>query len=437
MNRSLTIFCCALFTTQPAFAEDLIDIVRAARTYDAQFSAARQTEAAARERPTQGFAGLLPTLNATANTTRNDTDNKTTDQSFKFNSNAYAFTLSQPLYRPQNFVAYRQSELTAQQADMALRQSENELVIRSAQAYFDVLASRDSLAFIVAQKVAISEQLAQAKRNFEVGTATITDTNEAQARYDLATAQEIAAENDLEIRRRALAQIAGQRYEKLVPLKTSSQIPGADPTDMNAWVAAAEKNSYAVRAQEFAVEIANRDIDRNKYAHYPTLDVVATYGRSVGGNAAATGIRTDIQSNTVGLQLAVPLFAGGATQSRVRESVSLHEKARADLDNTRRTAEFTTRQSFLGLTNGLAQVRALEQALKSSESALASNRLGYDVGVRINIDVLNSQQQVFQTKRDLSKARYDAILNGLRLKAAAGGLAEADLVAVNALLGNE
>ncbi len=442
MNRSNVLLCCALscFTLLAArsvSAENLIEVLRAARSYDAQFAAARQTEAAARERPVQGFAGLLPTLNATGNSIWNEAENRTSGQSLNFNSNAYAFTLTQPLFRPQNLVAYRQAELTALQADMAFRQATNDLAVRAAQSYFDVLAARDSLAFIGAQKVAIAEQLAQAKRNFEVGTATITDTNEAQARFDLATAQEIAAENDLEIKWRALAQITGQRYENLVPLKPSAQIPGAEPNDMAAWVTAAQKDAYAVRAQEYAAEIAQREIDRSKYAHYPSLDVVATHGRTVAGNTATSGVRTEIQANTIGLQLAVPLFAGGATQSRVREAIALHEKARSELDHLRRTAEFTTRQSFLGLTNGLAQVRALEQALRSSESALASNRLGYTVGVRINIDVLNAQQQVFQTKRDLSKARYDAIMNGLRLKAAAGGLVEEDFNAINTLLGDE
>jgi outer membrane protein len=438
MNRSHALLCVALLVAQPALAENLIDIVRAAQAYDAQFAAARQSEAAARERPTQGFAGLLPTLNATGNSTWNNSTNESgpRDQRFTYNSNGYTFTLTQPLFRAQNYVAYRQGELTALQAGMALRQSANELVIRASQAYFDVLAARDSLAFIQAQKIAISEQLAQAKRNFEVGTATITDTNEAQARYDLATAQEIAAENDLEIRRRALAQITGQRYENLVPLKTTAQIPGASPDDMNTWVTSAQKDSFAVRAQEFAVEIASREIERSRYAHFPTLDIVATHGRNANTNVTSGGTRTEIEANTIGLQLAVPLFAGGATQSRVRESISLHEKVRADLDHTRRSTEFATRQAFLGLTNGLAQVRALEQALRSSETALASNRLGYNVGVRINIDVLNSQQQVFQTMRDLSKARYDAIMNGLKLKASTVGLAEEDLNAINSLLGN-
>lgn len=437
MNRSHALLCVALLVAEPALAENLIEVVRAAQSYDAQFAAARLTEAAQREKPPQALAGLLPKLDATANTRWNDADNRTTNRSFTYNSNAYEIKLTQPLFRASNYVQYRQGELAALQAGMALRKSANELVVRASEAYFNVLAARDSLAFIQAQKIAISEQLAQARRNFEVGTATITDTNEAQARYDLATAREIAAENDLEIRRRALAQIAGQRYENLVPLKASAQIPDAAPNDMNVWVESAQKDAYAVREQEFFVEIAKREIERSKYAHYPTLDLVATHGRNASNNISANGARTETQANVIGLELVVPLFAGGGTQSRVRESVSLHEKARADLDHVRRSSEFTARQSFLGLTNGRAQVRALEQALKSSETALASNRLGYNVGVRINIDVLNAQQQVFETKRDLSKARYDAIINGLKLKASTVGLTEEDLTAINGLLGNE
>ncbi len=426
----------ALSLAMPAHAEDLLQVLRAAQATDAPFTAARFAYQAARERPRQGLAGLLPAANATANTTWNDVNARTTEREFSFNSHGYAFTLNQPLYRPQNWIVYKQSELQEQQAEMVFRQAGQDLTTRTAQAYFDVLASQDSLAFIRAQKIAISEQLAQAKRNFEVGTATITDTNEAQARFDLATAQEIAAENDLEIRRRALAQITGLRYENLVPLRADAAIPGAQPNDMNNWVESATTNAFTVRAQDLALEIARREIDRNRYAHYPTLDLVGSHSRNIGGNAANTGIRTDTIINAVGLQLAVPIFTGGVTESRVRESVQLREKALADLDNVKRIAEFASRQSFLGLSNGLAQVRALEQALKSSETALASNKLGYEVGVRINIDVLNAQQQVFQTKRDLSKARYDTIMNGLRLKAAGGALNEEDIIAINGLLGN-
>ena len=309
--------------------------------------------------------------------------------------------------------------------------------MRVAQAYFDVLASQDSLAFIQGQKVAISEQLAQAKRNFEVGTATITDTHEAQARFDLGTSQEIAAQSDLEIKKRTLQQIVGKFPERLEPLKASIELNPPKPNAMEDWATAAANQGYPVRAQEAALEIAAREIERTRAGHLPTLNIVGTAGQG-SSSVSTTSINntpTDSVSRTIGLQLAIPLYAGGNVSSLVRQAVANREKAQQDLEGTRRTAALSARQSYVGVTNGMAQVKALEAALVSSRSALDSNKLGYEVGVRINIDVLNAQQQVFSTLRDLSRARYDTILNGLKLKAAAGTLGEADVEEVNRLLG--
>jgi outer membrane protein len=415
----------------------LVDVFRAARLSDATYAAARASLDAAREKGPQGRAFVLPAISGTANYTYNDADNRTIDRDFRFNSRGYGLTLTQPVYRPGNVIQYAQAELSMVLADAIFAQAGQDLMVRSAQVYFDVLAAQDSLAFIRTQKTAIGEQLAQAKRNFDVGTATITDANEAQARFDLAAAQEIAAENELEIKLRALEQLVGRRFDALMPLRASARIPGPDPADIDRWVEVARRGANAVRAQELAVEIARRDVDRQKTGHYPTLDLVATHGRNLTANPAVGGAKSDIQSNTIGLQLAVPIYAGGAVDSRVREARANQSKAAAELDGAKRNAEFTARQAYLGLSNGLAQVRALEQALVSSETALESSKLGYQVGVRINIDVLNAQQQVFQTRRDLSKARYEAILNGLRLKAITGALTEPDLAGVGELLGRD
>lgn len=415
----------------------LADAYRAARLGDAQFAAAQANLDAAREKGPQGRALLLPSVTGTANYTHNDADNRTLDRDFRFNGRGYGLTLTQPVYRPGNLIQYAQAELSVVQAEMIFAQAGQDLMLRSAQVYFDVLAAQDSLAFIRAQKTAIGEQLEQAKRNFDVGTATITDANEAQARFDLAAAQEIAAENELEIKLRALEQVVGRRLGGLTPLRANARIPGPDPADIDRWVDVARRGANLVRAQEVAVEIARRDIDRQKTGHYPTLDLVATHGRNITANPATGGSKSDIQSSTIGLQLAVPIFAGGAIESRVREARANQTKATAELDSAKRNAEFTARQAYLGLSNGLAQVRALEQALVSSETALESSKLGYEVGVRINVDVLNAQQQVFQTRRDLSKARYEAILSGLRLKSITGALTERDLADVGELLGRD
>jgi len=424
-----------------AAAIDFLQTYRLARQNDAAFASARAGLEAGLEKLPQGRALLLPVINGTANTNWNDGENRTTGISRQFNSNGYNITLTQPIFRWQNIVQYKQSEFQVLQSEAQFGQATQDLVVRVAQAYFDVLAAQDNIEFIIANKIAIAEQLAQAKRNFEVGTATITDTNEAQARYDLAVAQEISGQNALEVAVRALQQIIGQLPDQLTPLKAVAMtVPS--PNVMDEWANAARGNNFVVRGNEAVFEIATREIDRQRAGHYPTVDVVASTQDNTNENLAAAaalagGARANISQNIVGLQLALPIFAGGSVLSRTREAVALREKARQDLEASRRAAEFNARQSYLNVTNGLAQVKALEQALVSSETALQSNRVGYEVGVRINIDVLNAQQQVFQTKRDLARARYDTILNGLRLKSAAGSLTENDVELVNALLGFE
>jgi outer membrane protein len=426
-----------------ARAADLVQIFQDAKQNDAVYASARASLDAGREKLPQGRSLILPTITLTGNSNLNDFDvslrgGPTAGQivTRDFNTNGWTVTLTQPLFRAQNWTQYEQSEFQVAQAEAQFGQASQDLIIRVAQAYFDVLASQDSLATIVAQKAAISEQLAQAKRNFEVGTATITDSHEAQARFDLSTAQEIAAQNDLEFKQRALQQLIGRYPESLVPLKPSLQLSPPQPPVMETWVEYAQRQNYAVRIQEAGYEIAAKEVARNRAGHLPTLDVVGSIGTSASANNSLSGVGNDQKFATIGLQLALPLYTGGVVNSRVREALANRDKASADLENSRRQAALASRQSFLGVTNGMAQVRALEQALVSSETALASNRLGYEVGVRINIDVLNAQQQVFSTQQTLSKARYDTIMNGLRLKGAAGTLTEADIEEINRLLGS-
>jgi len=441
MKKKLLILSLAL-AGAPAFAADLMQVYRDALEFDAQFASAKAAWEAGQEKGPQGLAGLLPVIAGSASTTWNDTEfQRRTVGAAKvdtqYNSNGYQLTLTQPLFRWQNFEQYRQGKLGVVQADAVFAQAKQDLILRASQAYFEVLLAQDSLSLAQAQKTAIAEQLEAAKRNFEVGTATITDTHEAQARYDLATAQELSAQNELEIKRQTLRQVIGKVPETLSPLRAQVQLQRPQPDDMGKWVEAAESGSPLVQAQEAALEIADKEINKQRAGHLPTLDLVATRGRSSATGGLIGGVvapGSDTHTSTVGVQLNLPIFAGGAVMSKDREAVALREKARADLDNTRRTAALGARQAYLGVTNGMAQVRAYEQALVSSQSALDSNKLGYEVGVRINIDVLNAQQQLYSTRRDLAKARYDTLLAQLKLKAAAGSLGEDDVQAINALL---
>lgn len=419
-----------------ANAANLMDIYREAQTRDASIASARAAYQAGQEKLPQGRALLLPSINLSANTTWNELDIQYRGTStfpggqHNYNTNSTTLSLSQPVYRRQNWAQYEQSKLLTAQSEMQYLAAQQDLILRVAQAYFDVLLAQDAATLAKAQKEAIAEQLAQAKMSFEVGTATITDTHEAQARYDLANAGEIAALNDLEIRQRALEKIIGKVPESLAALTSSMPLQAPDPADMAKWVESAEANNLQVQVQRAAAEIANQEVERNRGGHHPTLDLVASYS-DTGASGSSFGVGNDSKASAIGLQLNLPLYQGGGTSSRVREAVANQEKARQDLEQAVRQTALSTREAYFGVTSGMAQVKALEQALVSSQSSLDSTRLGLEVGVRTNVDVLNAQQQLFTAKRDLHKARYGYLLSRLKLKSAAGTLAEDDLQQVN------
>ena len=423
----------------PAQGADLMGVYRDALAYDAQFAAARAALDAGRERLPQGRAGLLPNIGLSSSTVWNDTDTNFRRSGVRsvdseYNTNGWTVSLTQPLFRWQNWVAYNQSELAVAQAEAEFMLARQDLIVRTVVAYFDVLLAQDLLATAQAQKVAIAEQLESAKRNFEVGTATITDSQEAQSRYDLTIAQEIAAQNDLDVKRQVLRSIIGKEPDGLKTVKAGVRLAGPQPADINKWVEMAESASASVQIYQALYEIATREIEKQRAGHYPTLDLVATRGRSSATNSTTLGVGFDSNASTIGLQLSIPIFAGGGVVSKDREAVALKEKASADLENARRTAALNARQAYLGVSSGMAQVKAYEAALTSSQSALDSNKLGYEVGVRINIDVLNAQSQLYDTRQKLAKARLDTLAALLKLKAAAGSLGEDDVAAINALL---
>jgi outer membrane protein len=432
----------ALALASPADAADLLQIYRAAQAADAQYGAARASWSAGQEKLPQGLSGLLPQATLSGSTQHNDRDLRprgTTGTgvvggSTQFNSNSLTLSVTQPLYRAQNIATYDQARHQVAQADAVFAQAAQDLIVRVAQAYFDVLLAQDTLAFAQAQLTAIGQQLEQAKRNFEVGVATITDTHEAQARYDITVASEIAARNELEVRRRALSVLTGQPAPGLASLGGRFRPQMPDPPGMERWVQDALGSNTQVKAAEAARAVAAREVERNRAAHRPTLDAFASYTEAGSGSGTQGGVGTDTTSRVIGLQLAVPLYQGGLVSSRVREALANEDKARQELESARRAAELAVRQGYLGVTSGLAQVKALEAALVSSQSSLDSTRLGQQVGVRTQVDVLNAQQQLSQTRRDLAQARYAYILSLLRLKASAGSLTEADLAQVNAWL---
>lgn len=416
-----------------ASGANLSEVYQLARANDATYAAAQQAYKAGQEKLPQGKALLRPNVNLSAS--YNHTDTESSNAAFSRTSDPYGFSLSlvQPIYRKQNLEGYEQAKLQVLQAEQTLRVAEQDLQLRVAKAYFDVLQAQDVLATARAQKLAYAEQLAQARKSFEVGAATITDTHEAQARYDLTTAQEIAGLNDLEVKKRALEKIVNREAPPLALLNEQAKVLLPEPDNMDAWVKQAEADSLAVALAQTAREVARREVDRQKGGHHPTLDLKASYSDNRNQSAGTVG-NLSSQTGSIGLEFILPIYQGGGTDSRVREASANLEKARHELDSTRRQATLDVRQAYLGVISGHAQVQALKQALVSSEAQLRSTKLGLEVGVRTRVDVLNAQQQVYTTRKDLAAARYQTLISGLTLKAAAGSLSEADLKALDALL---
>jgi outer membrane protein len=418
-----------------AQAQSLMSLYETARGYDATYKAAQSQYTANLSKGDQAKALLLPTIGLSANVNKTDVELIAAAQTVTAQSKAATLSASQPLYRPANFANYQQGMRQLELASVQLKAAEQDLMVRLSQAYFDVLVSRESLDFVKAQKVAVAEQLAAAKRNFEVGTSTITDTREAQARYDLVLAQEIAADNDLRIKRLALNQLVGLNNIEPKALSSQAKLAGPEAQTLEQWVQQSVEQNPAVIQSRAALEIAKLETSKAEAGHKPTLDLVAGYTPTRYKNGKGiNSSQIDSNANSVTLAFNMPLFAGFATQNRIKETVALEDKARSDLDAAERAVTQATRTAYFGLQSGLGQVNALQAAEASSQSALDANKLGYQVGVRINIDVLNSQSQLFQTKRDLAKARYDVLQGQLKLRQAAGTLTEADLASINALL---
>jgi outer membrane protein len=436
-------FACAT----SAQAQSLIEMYEAARGYDAGFISAKAQFEANLAKANQTLGGILPNIALSASASRTNFDYRADSaavaaaagvpaaQQRFFSTGSGAITLTQPIYRPAAWAAYRQGGHLLQQAAVQYEAAEQDLLVRVTQAYFDVLTSEDNLALVQAQKKAVEEQLASAKRNFEVGTATITGVRDAQARFDLTNAQEIAAANDLRIKRLALDLAVGLSDAQPKRLATTQKLIDAPKDDVNVWVGQSETTSPAVRQAQLGLEIASLEVNKATAGHKPTLDGQLNYSgiRNMDGSATST-VPSHIFNPSAAIVLNVPLFAGFSTMYRVKEAVALENKARSDFENARRATAQATRTAYFGLIAGLSQVKAYEAAEASSQSALDANKLGYSVGVNINIDVLNSQSQLYQTKRDLAKARYDVLVGNLKLRQATGTLTPADLQPINDLL---
>jgi outer membrane protein len=430
-----------------ATGTDLLSLTRDALLNDPTYASARYLQSAIVEQVPQARSSLLPNVSASLaeNATRVDfrienLNNPSLSElypSFEktFNTWGPSINVNMPLYSAPLWDTFDQAKLVVKQGESQLAQARADLVVRVAQAYFDVLAAQDALTALRENKKAVSEQLAQAKREFEIGTKTIVDTHEARARYDQIDAQEAVARGDLAVRQSALRAIIGRDPGELLALKDPVQLEPPRPNDADYWAHQAEQDNFSVLAARAGAEIARRVTQGARDAYLPSLNFTGSmqYQRS-DNYSVLLPANTNVTQSSIGVTLSVPVFTGGYIQSKVREGHAREDKADQDLELARRNAVQSARQAYSGVDFGLAQVQALESAEVSARTQLESTQLGYHVGVRINLDVLNANTLVFNTERDLKKARYDFLVNGLRLKAAAGTLQDEDVLAVNSLL---
>ncbi|MGQ3050194.1 MAG: TolC family outer membrane protein [Roseateles sp.] len=427
------LLCAGVLST--AHAAGLGDVLDVARASDAQFAAARAAAQSGRERLPQALAAIRPNVNLNYSMRRNRDGSTAFDSTLGYDASSAVLTVVQPVFRLLNKATIEQAEWQVQMVEQQLAFAEQDLLLRVARGYFDVLQAQDELAAATAQKDALAQQLAQAKRSYEVGTVPVTDFNEAQTRYDLARAQEIATLNDLELRRRVLERITARPLPPLARLLPQAGAPLLSAQAQNALVEAAPRDALPVVIARLAVEVATKEIARREAGHKPTLDLFMNIGMNRNTNYGRFG-GTDTRQTSIGVEMSFPVYQGGAVSSRTREAIADRLRAEEELLNAQRQALLEAQQAQLGVQSGSALTDALDQALRSAETQVRSTQRGQQVGVRTRVDVLNAEQQLFATRRDLAAARYRTLVAGLQLKAAAGALREADLRALDALLGD-
>jgi len=445
VSRAIAMLAAGAFSAGMAQAESLLELYDAAKLYDAAYMAARAQAESEHSKADQAKALVRPSVNLQAAINRTDFNSSASPQATlpgaSYDSNTtnkrVGLQARQPLYNADSFARLDQADQSRLVADANLQLASQDLAVRVTQAYFDVLGAQDVLNTAQANKAALAEQLAAAKRSFEVGNSTITDTREAQARHDLATAQELAAANELRVKRITLDQLVGRANVIPNPLRTPATLDSLAPGEMEEWVNQAH-GSPNVRKAEAGLEAAKLEIKRARAGHLPTLDAVASLQRTDidSSNQLAQSTGGAGTSAAIGLELNMSLYAGHAVQNRIAEVLKLQEKAEHDLDNAKRQVTLGTRQAYLGVQSGLAQVKAYEAAESSAKLALEATQLGYRVGVRINKDVLDAQTQLANTQKDLSKSRYDVIVGAVKLRQASGVLTQDDLAELNKLLAN-
>ncbi len=429
-----------LLVPTSARAENVMDIYRLAQLNDPQFRSAQATHQANLQRAEQARGALRPTISGQALTSQKDVDVETESGivsrpsgSADFNSTEIALTLTQPIYNSALFAGLRQARAEVRRTEAQFAAAKQDLIVRVAEAYIAVLATLDNVELNAAQKAANGRQLESVEGRLEAGLATVTDVNQARARYESDVAGEIEAENNLRDARQGLSQLTGTEIMNVARLDREAPLVQPDPPDVGQWVATALAQNLRLATDRESVEIAREEVKRQRAGHLPTLDLVGSY-TDADDSGSVTGPGVETKTTEIGLQLTVPIYQGGRVSAQAREAAHRYDAAQQDLEQQRRAVERATRSAYLGVTGGVSRIRAFGQSVIAAQSTVEAKREGFEAGINTNIEVLDAQRDLFIASTGFLRARYDYILNLLRLKQNAGTLSEEDLQRFNAWL---
>lgn len=428
----------SLLFSKNIWAEDLLQIYELALQNDPVLKQSLSKQNAVNEIKSQSIARLLPTISATGHSSRDWLHNKKAggfdfrgpQVNQEFWNHTFNVNFIQPVFHYDHWVQLSQSENQIAQAEANFWSEQQNLMVKISEAYFNVLSAQDTLEFAFAEKTAIGRQLDQANQRFEVGLIAITDVHEAQAAFDLARANEIDAENNFDNQKEALREIIGEYEAELDQLGQQLNLQGPEPTEISAWKESALNNNFSIIAALNQAEVARKKIELETSGHMPYLDIVGSYG--VSDNTSTFGFRGDTQS--IGVEITVPLFEGGAVSSRVRQARHEYDAAREKLTETQRAVTRQVKDAYRGVMSSISRVEALQAAVTSAESALEASEMGLEVGTRTMVDVLAEQRNLYRAKKDYARTRYDYLINSLKLKQASSYLSRVDLESINKLL---
>ncbi len=452
MRKTLRYALSLALTLATPFAHgaDLVEVYQRALQSDPQIREAEATRLATLEAKPQAIAGLLPTLNVSGNYIERDQEGENstlavvngfpvvgvTTQTIDATIKQYQIQLTQPVFRWDRWVALRRADAQVAQAEADFQAAEQNLVFRVSQRYFNVLAARDSLSALEGATTAVNRQLEQAEQRFEVGLTAITDVQESRAAADNARAAVIEAKRTLATNQELLRELTGELYTTLAAPGEDMPLNSPSPASEDQWVSAAMEQNLSLISSRLGADIAKEGVNNAQTGHYPTLDLIGTRFNNVQdadqvNNGLASPANSDILQDSIQLQLTIPIYAGGAVSSRVREQVYRYRAARERLERTARETERATRDAYLGVNSNISRVQALRQAVESSRTALEASQAGFEVGTRTTVDVLDAQRQLLTAETNYAGAKYNYILSIIQLRLAAGTLSRDDLVEMN------